>query len=220
MTSTSCCCSASGTARRSMARASPRRSAVLIPTAERESSLGLAYLPAGVSRRAGDHVQLLRRACAHHGAVIQYTRARRRRRCRLADSGCGRSCTRAAVSSGCTTRSSFTSVVLTPTRAASTCSGILIDYTDGLSRPLDLVLIGTPVLPIPAHPRIKHLGFVADQDKFDAIAAAEAAGHAVALREPVDGGARGVGARPAGPGLGAMRCAGRAVFAQQCRVVL
>jgi len=48
-----------------------------------------------------------------------------------------------------------------------------IEYTDGLSRPLDLVLIGTPVLPIPEHPRIKHLGFVADQDKFDAIAGAE-----------------------------------------------
>jgi len=48
-----------------------------------------------------------------------------------------------------------------------------IEYTAGLSRPLDLVLIGTPVLPIPEHPRIKHLGFVADQDKFDAIAGAE-----------------------------------------------
>ena len=48
-----------------------------------------------------------------------------------------------------------------------------IEYTDRLSRPLDLVLIGTPVLPIPEHPRIKHLGFVADQDKFDAIAGAE-----------------------------------------------
>jgi glycosyltransferase involved in cell wall biosynthesis len=48
-----------------------------------------------------------------------------------------------------------------------------IEYTNGLSRPLDLVLIGTPVLPIPDHPRIKHLGFVADQDKFDAMAGAE-----------------------------------------------
>jgi len=47
------------------------------------------------------------------------------------------------------------------------------EYTDGASRPLDLVLIGTPVLPIPSHPRIKHLGFVADRDKFDAIAGAE-----------------------------------------------
>ena len=48
-----------------------------------------------------------------------------------------------------------------------------IEYSGRSSQPLDLVLIGTPALPIPAHPRIKHLGFVADQDKFDAIAGAE-----------------------------------------------
>ena len=48
-----------------------------------------------------------------------------------------------------------------------------IEYSNGSSRLLDLVLIGTPVLPIPKHPRIKHLGFVEDQDKFDAIAGAE-----------------------------------------------
>lgn len=38
---------------------------------------------------------------------------------------------------------------------------------------LTLVLIGTPVLPIPQHPRIRHLGFVSDQEKYDALAAAE-----------------------------------------------
>jgi glycosyltransferase involved in cell wall biosynthesis len=36
------------------------------------------------------------------------------------------------------------------------------------------VLVGTPVLQIPKHPRIRHLGYVTDQDKFDAMAAAEA----------------------------------------------
>ena len=35
------------------------------------------------------------------------------------------------------------------------------------------MLIGTPVIPIPTHPRIHHLGYVTDQDKFDAIAASE-----------------------------------------------
>ena len=38
---------------------------------------------------------------------------------------------------------------------------------------LTLVLIGNSILDIPKHPRIRHLGFVDDQDKFDAIAAAE-----------------------------------------------
>jgi glycosyltransferase involved in cell wall biosynthesis len=38
---------------------------------------------------------------------------------------------------------------------------------------MTLVLIGQPVLPIPQHPRIRHLGFVSDQEKFDALAAAE-----------------------------------------------
>lgn len=38
---------------------------------------------------------------------------------------------------------------------------------------LSLVLIGNSLLPIPQHPRIRHLGFIDDSDKFDAIAAAE-----------------------------------------------
>jgi glycosyltransferase involved in cell wall biosynthesis len=38
---------------------------------------------------------------------------------------------------------------------------------------LDLVLIGSAIMPVPDHPRIHHLGFLPDQDKFDAIAASD-----------------------------------------------
>jgi glycosyltransferase involved in cell wall biosynthesis len=53
----------------------------------------------------------------------------------------------------------------------------LFDYFQRYARMfaegLHLVLIGTPVIPVPAHPRIHHLGFVSDQDKFDALSAAD-----------------------------------------------
>ena len=47
-------------------------------------------------------------------------------------------------------------------------------YASERTTPLSLVLIGKPVIDIPAHPRIKPLGFVDDRDKFDAIAGAAA----------------------------------------------
>jgi glycosyltransferase involved in cell wall biosynthesis len=39
---------------------------------------------------------------------------------------------------------------------------------------LDLVLVGSKHLDVPKHPRIRHLGYLPDDDKFDAIAAADA----------------------------------------------
>jgi glycosyltransferase involved in cell wall biosynthesis len=50
---------------------------------------------------------------------------------------------------------------------------LFLRYVERRQTSIDLVLIGTAVLPIPRHPRIRHLGYVSDQDKFDAIAAAE-----------------------------------------------
>ncbi len=38
---------------------------------------------------------------------------------------------------------------------------------------LNLVLIGNAIMPVPQHPRIHHLGFLDDRDKFDALAASD-----------------------------------------------
>jgi glycosyltransferase involved in cell wall biosynthesis len=56
------------------------------------------------------------------------------------------------------------------------CRELFSFYLNGLQAlpgGFRLVLIGKALLPIPEHPRILHLGFVDDQDKFDALAAAD-----------------------------------------------
>ena len=46
-------------------------------------------------------------------------------------------------------------------------------YKEQDASPLKLVLVGSPVMPIPEHPSIVHLGFLEDQDKFNALEACE-----------------------------------------------
>jgi glycosyltransferase involved in cell wall biosynthesis len=46
-------------------------------------------------------------------------------------------------------------------------------YAQQFPRGLDLVLVGNAVLKVPSHPRIRALGFLSDEDKFDALAAAD-----------------------------------------------
>ncbi len=52
----------------------------------------------------------------------------------------------------------------------------LFEHFEAYSRSggaLSLVLVGHPLLPIPQNPRIRHVGFLNDADKFDAMAAAD-----------------------------------------------
>lgn len=56
------------------------------------------------------------------------------------------------------------------------CDGLFRYFQEYLKRKthdVDLVLGGSAALPIPDHPRIKYLGFLSDQEKFEAIAGAE-----------------------------------------------
>ena len=151
------------------ARAVPAR-AVLVPTAEREPSLGLAiFRPVFRGVRAimynSPEEQAVIAALADNGAVPGVVvgvgsdipgavdGARARRTFGLEDPfvvyvG------RIDANKGCAELFSY-----------------FIEYLDRTGRALDLVLIGTPVLPIPTHPRIRHLGYVSDADKFDLIAA-------------------------------------------------
>jgi glycosyltransferase involved in cell wall biosynthesis len=46
-------------------------------------------------------------------------------------------------------------------------------FTRQMPGTLQLVLIGKSLLPVPPDPRIRHLGFLSDEDKFDAMAAAD-----------------------------------------------
>ncbi len=46
-------------------------------------------------------------------------------------------------------------------------------YATAFPRGMDLVLVGSAILDVPRHPRIHHLGFLDDRDKFDALAAAD-----------------------------------------------
>lgn len=46
-------------------------------------------------------------------------------------------------------------------------------YAAAFPHGLDLVLIGSAIIDLPKHPRIHHLGFLDDRDKFDALAASD-----------------------------------------------
>ena len=46
-------------------------------------------------------------------------------------------------------------------------------YAATFPRGLDLVLIGSAIIDIPDHPKVHHLGFLSDRDKFDALAASD-----------------------------------------------
>jgi len=153
------------------ARAVPGR-AILVPTAERESALGLSMFGPvfrgvrAIMYNSFEERAMIQAVSGNHdvpGVVVgvgseipQHVDPARFRRALGIDGRFAIYVGRIDVNKGC---------------------GELFDFftrhAEKAAQPVSLVLIGTPVLPIPQHPLIRHLGFVTDQDKFDAMAAAD-----------------------------------------------
>jgi glycosyltransferase involved in cell wall biosynthesis len=146
--------------------------AVLVPTAERDSAIGLAIFGPifrnvrGIMYNSHEERAMIQAATRNHdvpGVVVgvgsevpgRTDPARFRRRHRI---------TRPFA------------IYIGRIDANKGCAE-LFDYFQRYAmtfpRGLDLVLIGNPIIPIPSHHRIHHLGYVSDEDKFDALAAAD-----------------------------------------------
>ncbi|MBI2188868.1 MAG: glycosyltransferase [Acidobacteria bacterium] len=61
-----------------------------------------------------------------------------------------------------------------PNKGCAELFDYFVRYSDTSTERLELVSIGTAAMPLPAHPRIRHLGYVSDDDKFDVMAASAA----------------------------------------------
>jgi glycosyltransferase involved in cell wall biosynthesis len=153
------------------ARLAPHK-AVLVPTAEREASLGLAIFPPvfrGVraimynSFEEQTLVQALSSNTHVPGVVVGIG----------SEIPAATDAERARAEYGLTNPFIIYVGRIDANKGCADLFRHFLDYMDRSGRLLDLVLVGNAVLPIPAHPRIRHLGFVSDRDKFDLIAAAE-----------------------------------------------
>jgi glycosyltransferase involved in cell wall biosynthesis len=153
------------------ARAVPSR-AILVPTAERDEAIGLAIAPRlfrgvrALMYNSPEEKRLIQ-AVSHNddvpGVVVgigseipEKPRADRFRQ-----------------KFGITGRFALYVGRIDQNKGCNELFSFFLNGLQALPRGLGLVLIGKDILPIPQHPRIHHLGFLDDQDKFDALAAAD-----------------------------------------------
>ena len=153
------------------ARAVPAK-AILVPTAERDPAIGLGDLPAGLPRRRA-------RSCTT-----------RSRSARSSSTSAGERAPASSSASGSeipertqpwrfrkkfNVRRPFALYIgrIDENKGCPELFSHFERYAVMYPHGLDLVLVGSSVLPIPKHPRIRHLGFLSDEDKFDALAAAD-----------------------------------------------
>ena len=145
------------------------------PDAGTRPGAGPRAVPADLPWRSRHHVQLPRRARAHPRGVRQRACPGRRRRRGVRDS-----CRRVASNARRQTfglRHPFVIYVgrIDANKGCAELFDFFIDYVDRReSQRSTWSSSARRCCRFPAHPRIRHLGYVSDQDKFDAIAAAEA----------------------------------------------
>jgi glycosyltransferase involved in cell wall biosynthesis len=153
------------------ARAVPKK-AIIVPTAERDSALGLGiYPPLFRGVRALMYNSFEERATIHGvsknesvpGVVVGVGSEIPER------SNAGRFRQKFGI------RDRFMIYVgrIDENKGCAELFNFFEHYSASLVEGLHLVLIGAPIIPILDHPRVHHLGFVDDQDKYDAMAAAE-----------------------------------------------
>lgn len=145
--------------------------AVLVPTAERDPALGLAMFPPifravrAVMYNSHEERAMIQAVSANHdvpGVVV----------------GIGSEVPSHAEPDRFRTRHQITrrfALYVGRIDANKGCAELFANFGRyaKASGALDLVLVGNPVMSIPSHPRIHHLGFVSEEDKYDALAAAD-----------------------------------------------
>jgi glycosyltransferase involved in cell wall biosynthesis len=152
-------------------KAMPSR-AILVPTAERDEAIGLEFSPRifrgvrALMYNSPEERRLIQTVSDNHsvpGVVVgigseipQRTQPERFRQ-----------------KYGITGRFALYVGRIDQNKGCKELFSFFLNALQALPKGLQLVLIGKAMLPIPDHPRIHHLGFLDDQDKFDALAASD-----------------------------------------------
>ena len=153
-------------------RAAPAR-AVLVPTAERDPALGLS-----ISTRTFRNVRAVMYNSHEERALIQEVSDNRHVPGVIV--GVGSDVPETAAAARFRARSGIRGRFVLYVGRIDENKGCaeLFDhfsrYAGQVSRRLQLLLVGKPVMAVPSHERIRHLGFLSDEEKYDALAAADA----------------------------------------------
>jgi glycosyltransferase involved in cell wall biosynthesis len=152
-------------------RAAPGR-AILVPTAERDDAIGLAISPkifSGVRAlmyNSPEERRLIQGVSNNYetpGVVVGVGSE-------IPDDA---SAVRFRQKYGITGRFALYVGRIDENKGCKELFSFFLNALQALPPGLGLVLIGQAILPIPQHPRVRHLGFLDDRDKYDALAAAD-----------------------------------------------